>query len=101
MVFIAFVAGISFDIMDLQVYNLYQMSDCLMICQFLCFFAAVTVEGTAESSVSRIVKTIAKTDGARGFYRGLLANLMKVAPAVSISYVVYEKMRLALGVDMS
>lgn len=64
-------------------------------------FAAVTVEGTAESSVSGIVKTIAKTDGARGFYRGLLANLMKVAPAVSISYVVYENVRLVLGVDMS
>lgn len=52
-------------------------------------------------SASGIMKTIAKTDGARGFYRGLLANLMKVAPAVSISYVVYEKARLAFGADMS
>lgn len=35
-------------------------------------------------------KTIQR-DGYRGLYRGLAPNLAKVAPAMSISYVVYEK----------
>lgn len=36
-----------------------------------------------------------------GLYRGIAPNFMKVAPAVSISYVVYEKCREALGVSMT
>jgi len=42
--------------------------------------------------------TIARTEGLFGLYRGLGPNIMKVIPAVSISYVVYEKMRIKLGV---
>ncbi|XP_035684284.1 calcium-binding mitochondrial carrier protein SCaMC-1-B-like isoform X3 [Branchiostoma floridae] len=41
---------------------------------------------------------IIKDEGLRGLYRGIAPNFMKVAPAVSISYVVYEKTRSALGV---
>ncbi|TFK55973.1 mitochondrial carrier [Heliocybe sulcata] len=37
-------------------------------------------------------------DGWRGFYRGLLPTLAKVVPAVSISYVVYERSKRQLGV---
>ncbi|KAF2198898.1 calcium dependent mitochondrial carrier protein-like protein [Delitschia confertaspora ATCC 74209] len=36
-------------------------------------------------------------EGARGFFRGLTPNLLKVVPAVSITYVVYDKSKLALG----
>ncbi|XP_019640784.1 PREDICTED: calcium-binding mitochondrial carrier protein SCaMC-2-like isoform X4 [Branchiostoma belcheri] len=42
---------------------------------------------------------ILKDEGLRGLYRGIAPNFMKVAPAVSISYVVYEKTRSALGVN--
>ncbi|PWY89025.1 mitochondrial carrier [Aspergillus heteromorphus CBS 117.55] len=41
-------------------------------------------------------KTI-QTEGFRGFYKGLTPNLLKVAPAVSISYVVYENAKRTLG----
>lgn len=41
-------------------------------------------------------KTIA-SEGPRGLYKGLTPNLLKVAPAVSISYVVYENSKRMLG----
>ncbi|CAI4221015.1 unnamed protein product [Auanema sp. JU1783] len=44
---------------------------------------------------------ILKNDGFIGLYRGLAPNFMKVIPAVSISYVVYEKARKYLGATMS
>jgi solute carrier family 25 phosphate transporter 23/24/25/41 len=40
-------------------------------------------------------KTVA-TDGVAGLYRGLLPNLLKVLPAVSISWAVFEKSKQAL-----
>jgi len=46
-------------------------------------------------------KKIWKNDGIFGLYRGLAPNFMKVIPAVSISYVVYEHSRTALGVSSS
>lgn len=33
-----------------------------------------------------------------GIYRGIGANMLKVIPAVSISYACYEKTRAALGI---
>lgn len=44
-----------------------------------------------------IQKTKAR-DGYRGFYKGMYPNLLKVVPAVSISYVVYEKMKVSLEI---
>lgn len=41
---------------------------------------------------------ILSQEGVRGLYRGIAPNFMKVIPAVSISYVVYENMKQALGV---
>ncbi|KAK8402448.1 hypothetical protein O3P69_000691 [Scylla paramamosain] len=48
-----------------------------------------------------LFKHIFATEGIIGLYRGITPNFMKVAPAVSISYVVYEKCRQALGVSMT
>lgn len=48
-----------------------------------------------------LFKHIFATEGIVGLYRGITPNFMKVAPAVSISYVVYEKCRQALGVSMT
>ncbi|KAI9836398.1 MAG: hypothetical protein M1819_001428 [Sarea resinae] len=36
-------------------------------------------------------------EGFRGLYRGITPNLLKVVPAVSITYVVYENAKKALG----
>ena len=41
---------------------------------------------------------ILKNEGVRGLYRGIAPNFLKVAPAVSISYVVYEKAKGQLGI---
>ena len=41
-------------------------------------------------------KTVAR-DGYKGLWRGLLPNLAKVAPAVSISYLIYENTKAILG----
>lgn len=41
-------------------------------------------------------KTVAR-DGYRGLWRGLAPNLAKVAPAVSISYLIYENSKTFLG----
>ncbi len=42
-------------------------------------------------------RTIISENGLFGLYRGLTPNIMKVAPAVSISYVVYENLKKNLG----
>ncbi|XP_025162837.1 calcium-binding mitochondrial carrier protein SCaMC-2 isoform X2 [Harpegnathos saltator] len=48
-----------------------------------------------------VFKDIISREGVRGLYRGLTPNFLKVAPAVSISYVVYEHLRHTLGVNMT
>jgi len=48
-----------------------------------------------------LFRHILRTEGWRGLYRGLIPNFCKVAPAVSISYYVYERVRTRLGVEMS
>ena len=45
-------------------------------------------------------KYILRTEGPKGLYRGMVPNFCKVAPAVSISYFVYERTRERLGVEM-
>ncbi|XP_076649460.1 short Calcium-binding Mitochondrial Carrier isoform X1 [Halictus rubicundus] len=48
-----------------------------------------------------VFKEIIRKEGVRGLYRGLTPNFLKVAPAVSISYIVYENFRGLLGVNMT
>ncbi|XP_028408332.1 calcium-binding mitochondrial carrier protein SCaMC-2-like [Dendronephthya gigantea] len=54
-----------------------------------------------HETVRELVSNIWQADGIRGLYRGIIPNFMKVIPAVSISYVVYEKLRTSLGVAPS
>ncbi|XP_005111405.1 calcium-binding mitochondrial carrier protein SCaMC-2-B isoform X2 [Aplysia californica] len=54
-----------------------------------------------KDTMTGIFRSILKNDGPRGLYRGIAPNFLKVAPAVSISYVVYEQVRTAMGVKMS
>ncbi|EFX71570.1 calcium-binding mitochondrial carrier protein SCaMC-3-like isoform X1 [Daphnia pulex] len=65
--------------------------------------ALQTVGGgpTAQLSMTGVFRTILATEGPAGLYRGITPNFLKVAPAVSISYVVYEHCRQALGVTMT
>jgi len=47
-----------------------------------------------------LFRYIIRTEGLKGLYRGIVPNFCKVAPAVSISYYVYERTRSKLGVEM-
>ncbi|XP_011343983.1 calcium-binding mitochondrial carrier protein SCaMC-2-A isoform X3 [Ooceraea biroi] len=55
----------------------------------------------SSNTMTGVFKDIVSREGIRGLYRGLTPNFLKVAPAVSISYVVYEHFRQALGVNMT
>ena len=59
------------------------------------------IKREAHDTMTGMFKNIIKQDGLIGLYRGLAPNFLKVLPAVSISYVVYEETRKALGVKMS
>lgn len=63
-----------------------------------------TVAPLASGQPTTMVGTfrhIIKTEGVLGLYRGITPNFIKVLPAVSISYVVYEYSSRALGVKMT
>lgn len=55
----------------------------------------------ASTTMTGVFRTIVKTEGVLGLYRGITPNFIKVMPAVSISYVVYEYSSRLLGVNMT
>ncbi|XP_020495695.1 calcium-binding mitochondrial carrier protein SCaMC-2-B isoform X1 [Labrus bergylta] len=61
--------------------------------------AQATLEGGPQMSMTGLFKHIVRTEGLTGLYRGLAPNFMKVIPSVSISYVVYEHLKITLGVQ--
>uniref|UniRef100_A0A671R086 Solute carrier family 25 member 25b n=1 Tax=Sinocyclocheilus anshuiensis TaxID=1608454 RepID=A0A671R086_9TELE len=61
--------------------------------------AQATQEGSPQMTMTGLFRHIVRTEGAIGLYRGLAPNFMKVIPAVSISYVVYENLKITLGVQ--
>lgn len=65
----------------------------------LCLSLSASVEGSEQLPMNLMVKRIVEKEGFFGLYRGILPNFMKVIPAVSISYVVYEYMRSGLGIQ--
>ncbi|XP_037828914.1 calcium-binding mitochondrial carrier protein SCaMC-1-like [Kryptolebias marmoratus] len=60
--------------------------------------AQASLDVSDQPSMSSLLRTILAKDGFFGLYRGILPNFMKVIPAVSISYVVYEYMKTGLGI---
>lgn len=44
-----------------------------------------------------VTRQTLQNEGWRGLFKGVTPNLLKVAPAVSISYIVYENTKHALG----
>lgn len=49
------------------------------------------------TSTLSAIRTIAKQEGIRGLYKGMLPNVIKVAPAISVSFVTYEMMKKILS----
>lgn len=66
---------------------------------FLFLSLSATVKGAPKLSMVSLVRSIVAQEGVVGLYRGIAPNFLKVIPAVSISYVVYEHMRKVLGVE--
>lgn len=63
--------------------------------------AGTAIQKDSHHTVSGIVKHILRTEGVAGLYRGITPNFIKVLPAVSISYIVYENASRVLGVNMT
>ncbi|XP_059200199.1 mitochondrial adenyl nucleotide antiporter SLC25A24-like isoform X2 [Centropristis striata] len=61
--------------------------------------AQASLDPSDQPTMSSLMKKIVAKDGFFGLYRGILPNFMKVIPAVSISYVVYEYMKTGLGIS--
>ncbi|XP_076000608.1 mitochondrial adenyl nucleotide antiporter SLC25A24-like [Genypterus blacodes] len=61
--------------------------------------AQASLNPSDQPTMSALVQRIVAKDGFFGLYRGILPNFMKVIPAVSISYVVYEYMKTGLGIS--
>ncbi|ELT87743.1 hypothetical protein CAPTEDRAFT_181015 [Capitella teleta] len=57
--------------------------------------AAATPE--AKAGLLPLFKHVFRNEGIQGLYRGITPNFMRVLPAVSISYVIYEKSKRRLG----
>jgi solute carrier family 25 phosphate transporter 23/24/25/41 len=51
---------------------------------------------THKIGMVRCVTQIVRQEGVRGLYKGLFVNILKVAPAAGISYVVYDTLRVLL-----
>lgn len=65
---------------------------------FVSLSAAATGSSGEQTTMSGLFRQILQTEGPTGLYRGLAPNFLKVIPAVSISYVVYEHLKTHLGV---
>jgi solute carrier family 25 (mitochondrial phosphate transporter), member 23/24/25/41 len=53
----------------------------------------------AYNGMSDVMWKTLEVEGFRGFYKGLFPNLLKVVPAASITYMVYETMKKSLNLD--
>lgn len=62
--------------------------------------AQALVKGAPRPSMLALLQNIVTQEGVAGLYRGISPNLLKVIPAVSVSYVAYEYTRIVLGVDI-
>lgn len=61
--------------------------------------STASLDASDQTSMTALLRKIVAKDGFLGLYRGILPNFMKVIPAVSISYVVYEYMKTGLGIS--
>ncbi|KDR20496.1 Calcium-binding mitochondrial carrier protein SCaMC-2, partial [Zootermopsis nevadensis] len=85
-------------------------STCGQVCSYPLALVRTRLQAQVVTSVGQpqemcsmmgTIRNIIQRDGPLGLYRGITPNFLKVAPAVSISYVVYERCRQTLGVNMT
>lgn len=62
--------------------------------------AQTSLKGSPKVSMVALLQNIVAQEGVTGLWRGISPNLLKVIPAVTVSYVVYEYTRILLGVDI-
>ncbi|XP_072240403.1 mitochondrial adenyl nucleotide antiporter SLC25A23 isoform X2 [Leuresthes tenuis] len=62
--------------------------------------AQASVKGAPKLSMLSLLRNVVTQEGIAGLYRGISPNLLKIVPAVSVSYVVYEYTRIMLGVEI-
>ncbi|TYI35421.1 hypothetical protein ES332_A03G075400v1 [Gossypium tomentosum] len=58
-----------------------------------------TTSEAAYKGMSDVFWRTFRNEGCRGFYKGLFPNLLKVVPAASITYLVYEAMKKSLELE--
>ncbi|XP_055827724.1 calcium-dependent mitochondrial ATP-magnesium/phosphate carrier protein 2-like isoform X2 [Solanum dulcamara] len=61
--------------------------------------AQPTNSEAAYKGMSDVFRRTLQHEGPRGFYKGLFPNFLKVVPAASITYLVYEYMKKSLDID--
>jgi len=61
--------------------------------------AGSTASHTAWGRIMTACVSIVKADGPKGFYAGLMPNLLQVLPSAALSYATYEFTKHALGVE--
>lgn len=54
-----------------------------------------------QFSIRRSILWMLRTEGVAGLYRGVSLNFVKTLPAMAISFTMYDRIRLALGVPPS
>jgi solute carrier family 25 phosphate transporter 23/24/25/41 len=52
---------------------------------------------TPYSGVGDCISTIARQEGWRGFFKGFVPNMMKVAPSAGLSYYTFDYLQKALA----
>lgn len=72
-----------------------------MVCLFILAVKLGSESLKNDHTMVGVFNNIIRTEGFLGLYRGIAPNFIKVLPAVSISYVVYEYASRALGVNMT
>lgn len=76
-------------------------SNCLFFLLHSVIKTGTQIQKDSTHTMGGVFKHIVRTEGVAGLYRGITPNFIKVLPAVSISYVVYENASRALGVNMT
>lgn len=64
------------------------------------FHSDITFSDTHYKGVTDAFIRIYQTEGLLGFYRGLVPNFIKVVPAISVSFYVYEHMKQILKIPV-
>ena len=59
------------------------------------------MRGKVYDNMFDALRTIGRTEGVRGFYRGWVANTLKVAPMSAIRFFSYEALNTIFGVQKS